>query len=128
MSPPLNSILTVLPMGIAGLNRAFPEIKKALAKRHLLVTLTLVTTFALLTVGISAAKADDFELARAFQTGGYAAFSIWVSCSVCIPGYQRTKVFRSWSLSTFVRTWSRLCAPDSVHRICCFFTMRLLTT
>jgi hypothetical protein len=28
----------------------------------------------------------------------------------------------------FVRTWSRLCAPDSVHRICCFFTMRLLTT
>jgi hypothetical protein len=58
---------------------------------------------------------------------GYAAFfSIWVSCSVCIPGYQRTKVSRSRSLSTFVRTWSRLCAPDSLHCICGFFTIRLL--
>src|SRR5271165_3763223 len=55
---------------------------------------------------------------RAFQTGGYAAFfSICVSCSVSIPGYHRTKVSRSWSLSTFVRTWSRLCAPDSFHLI-----------
>ena len=33
---------------------------------------------------------------RAFQTGGYAAFfSISVSCSARIPGYQRTKVSRS---------------------------------
>ena len=33
---------------------------------------------------------------RAFLNGGYAAFfSISVSCSVCIPGYQRTKVSRS---------------------------------
>ena len=47
---------------------------------------------------------------------GYAAFfSISVSCSLCIPGYQRTKVSQSWSLSTFVRTWSRLWAPDSLH-------------
>jgi integrase/recombinase XerD len=72
---------------------------------------------------------DACQTARAFQNGGYAAFrSISVSCSVCISGYQRTKVSRSWSFSTFVRTWSRLCAPASFHRICCFFTMRLLTT
>jgi hypothetical protein len=46
----------------------------------------------------------------------------------CIPGYQRMKVSRSSSFSTFVRTWIRLCAPDSLYRICCFFTIRLLTT
>ena len=47
---------------------------------------------------------------------------------VCMPGYQQTKVSRSWSFSTFVRTCNRWCVPGSVHCICCFLAMRLLTT
>jgi hypothetical protein len=42
------------------------------------------------------------------------------------PDTNERRFSRSWSLSTFVRTWSRLCAPDSVRRICCFFTIQTL--
>jgi hypothetical protein len=43
---------------------------------------------------------------RVCQSGGYAAlFTMFVSCSVSIPGYRRTKVSRSSSLSTFVRRY-----------------------
>jgi hypothetical protein len=62
---------------------------------------------------------------RPGKTGGYAAFASHVSC---IPGYQRDSVERQSSFKTRGRTWSNRWAPQSVHLICCFFTMRLLTT
>ena len=55
--------------------------------------------FRIFTEGFEAVTRATIHLkasTRAFQNGGYAAFfSISVSCSVCIPGYQRTKVSRS---------------------------------
>src|ERR1700732_3440113 len=62
---------------------------------------------------------------RPGKTGGYAAFASQFSC---IPGYQRNSVERHSSFKTRVLTCSKRWAPRSVHRICCFFTMRLLTT
>jgi hypothetical protein len=62
---------------------------------------------------------------RPGKTRGYAAFASHVSC---IAGYQCDSVERHSSFKTRVRTWSKRWAPRSVHRICCFFTMRLLTT
>jgi hypothetical protein len=59
------------------------------------------------------------------KNGGYAAFASNVSC---IPGYQRDSVERHSLFKTRVRTCSKRWAPGSVHRICCFFTIRLLTT
>jgi rhamnose transport system substrate-binding protein len=72
MSPPLNSMLTVPVTGIAGSNSASAETNKVTAvvaktiKGHLLVALTL-TTFALLSVSTTTAKADDFELAMVIK-------------------------------------------------------------
>jgi hypothetical protein len=63
-----------------------------------------------------------------YETGknrGYAAFA---SNVCCIPGYQRDSVERHSLFKTRVRTCSKRWAPGSVHRICCFFTIRLLTT
>src|SRR5271167_4279120 len=54
-----------------------------------------------------------------------AAFASHVSC---IAGYQCDSVERHSSFKTRVRTCSKRWAPRSVHPICCFFTMRLLTT
>jgi len=62
---------------------------------------------------------------RPGKTGGYAAFASHVSC---IAGYQCDSVERHSSFKTRVRTCSKRWAPRSVHRICYFFTMRLLTT
>lgn len=62
---------------------------------------------------------------RPGKTGGYAAFASHVSC---IAGYQCDSVERHSSFKTRVRTCSKRWAPRSVHRICCFFTMRLLRT
>ena len=62
---------------------------------------------------------------RPGKTGGYAALASNVSC---IPGYQRDSVERHSLFKTRVRTCSKRWAPGSVHRICCFFTIRLLTT
>ena len=45
-----------------------------------------------------------------------------------MPTYQRDSVARQSPFNTWVRICSRRCAPRSVHRICCFFTNRLLTT
>ena len=59
---------------------------------------------------------------RPGKTGGYAAFASHVSC---IAGYQCDSVERH---SSFKRG-SALAVKDAVGpRICCFFTMRLLTT
>jgi len=41
-------------------------------------------------------------------------------------GYHRRNTSWSSLLSTFVRVYSNRCAPQGVHCICCFFTMRLL--
>ncbi len=66
---------------------------------------------------------------RTFQNGGYAAaFSSASLEGNCVPGYQRRNVFRRSSFRTCVRTCSKKCAPRSVQRICCLFTIRLLTT
>src|SRR5271157_5070472 len=62
---------------------------------------------------------------RPGKTGGHAAFASHVSC---IAGYQCDSVERHSSFKTRIRTCSKRWAPRSVHRICCFFTMRLLTT
>jgi hypothetical protein len=43
-------------------------------------------------------------------------------------GYQRRKSSVRVSSKTRVRTWSSRCAPRGDQRICCFLTMRLLTT
>ena len=69
---------------------------------------------------------DFFWISRRLgKTGGYAAFASDVSC---IAGYQCENVERHSSFKTRVRTCSKRWAPRSVRRICCFFTMRLLTT
>jgi hypothetical protein len=44
------------------------------------------------------------------------------------PGYQVRNVASHSPFKTRVRICSRRCAPRLVHCICCFFTMRLLTT
>jgi hypothetical protein len=62
---------------------------------------------------------------RPGKIGGYAAFASHVSC---IAGYQCDSVERQFSFKTRVRTCSKRWAPQSVHRICCFLTIRLLTT
>jgi rhamnose transport system substrate-binding protein len=69
-SPPLNSMLPVPAIGIADFNSALAEPKKIpliVAKRYLLVTLTLLTTLILLVVKPTTAKADDFELAMVIK-------------------------------------------------------------
>src|SRR5690242_1682895 len=43
-------------------------------------------------------------------------------------GYQRRKLFSHSSSSTRVRICSSKCAPRGPQPICCFFTIRLLTT
>jgi hypothetical protein len=62
---------------------------------------------------------------RPGKTRGYAAFASHVTC---VAGYQCDSVERQFSFKTRVRTCSKRWAPRSVHRICCFFTIRLLTT
>src|SRR5258707_10425312 len=69
-SPPLNSMLPVPAIGIAGFNSALAEPKKIRligANRYLLVTLILLTTLILLVVKPTTAKADDFELAMVIK-------------------------------------------------------------
>jgi rhamnose transport system substrate-binding protein len=73
MSSPLNLMLPVPAIGIAGLNSAFAVTKKLpmlVAKtmqRYLLVTLTLSTALALPIITSTVAKADDFELAMVIK-------------------------------------------------------------
>jgi predicted protein tyrosine phosphatase len=58
--------------------------------------------------------------------GGQAAF---LACARGRKsGYQRRKVFSHSSSSTRVLICRRRCAPRWLHPICCFFTIRLLTT
>ena len=62
--------------------------------------------------------------------GGYAANSIGSdvdSAGVTKFGYQRLKATPRSLLSTLVRTWSSRWALFGAQRICCFFTIRLLT-
>ncbi len=59
---------------------------------------------------------------------GYAAASSTGSGSAFSPGYQRWNVARRSSFKTRARTWSNRSAPRSVHRICCFLTIRWLIT
>ena len=56
---------------------------------------------------------------------GHAAFA---SVLPRKAGYQRRKVSSRSPLRTLVRVCSKRCAPRGVHRICCFFTNRLLMT
>ena len=56
---------------------------------------------------------------------GHAAFASVVPRKA---GYQRRKVSSRSPLRTLVRVCSRRCAPRGVHRICGFFTNRLLIT
>jgi hypothetical protein len=44
------------------------------------------------------------------------------------PGYHWRNVASHSPFNTRVRIWSSKWAPRLLHRICCFFTMRLLTT
>jgi rhamnose transport system substrate-binding protein len=76
MRSPLNSMLTAPPIGIVGFPSAPAEANKIPAivmnamKRHQLLTLTLLTTFALLTtwtMTVRAAGADNFELAMVIK-------------------------------------------------------------
>src|SRR5436305_9439396 len=62
--------------------------------------------------------------------GAYAARPALSGDSVGMAntGYQRWKTLASSWLSTLVRTWSSRCALSGAHRICCFLTIRLLTT
>src|SRR5579863_4652985 len=60
---------------------------------------------------------------------GYAAFSPSVSISASpMPEYHLQKVCCKSSFNTWTRTCNKQCAPSFVHRICCFFTKRLLIT
>src|SRR6266481_5999894 len=73
MSPPLNSLLTMPATGIAGHTSASADTNKVTVvaakttKGRLLVTLTSLATFALLSVSTTTAKADDFELAMVIK-------------------------------------------------------------
>jgi rhamnose transport system substrate-binding protein len=73
MSPPLNSLLTMPATGIAGRTSASADTNKVTVvaakttKGRLLVTLTSLTTFALLSATATTAKADDFELAMVIK-------------------------------------------------------------
>jgi hypothetical protein len=75
----------------------------------------------------SSKLASDFArpYGRPGKIGGYAAFTSPVSC---IARYQCDSIERQSSFKTRVRTCSKRWAPRSVHRICCFLTIRLLTT
>jgi len=76
-------------------------------------------------VGAKGGKTRTLE--SPFQTGGYAA--CWAERSVlAIAFYQRATVARRSSFNTCPQTSSSRCAPCLVQRICCFFTVRLLTT
>src|SRR5664280_2429855 len=59
--------------------------------------------------------------------GSYAA-AAWRSGVLVNAGCHRWKSSASWSLRTRTRTCNRRCAPRGVQRICCFLTMRLLTS
>jgi hypothetical protein len=68
---------------------------------------------------------------RALKSRGYQAASSVGVTGVCTGrkrGYQRRKIPSQSSFSTCVRTCKSRCAPSGVHCICCFFTIRLLTT
>ncbi len=73
MSPPLNSLLTMPATGIASHTSASADTDKVMVvaarttKGRLLVTLTSLTTFALLSATATTAKADDFELAMVIK-------------------------------------------------------------
>src|SRR5216684_2874031 len=68
---------------------------------------------------------------RLFQTGGYAAASGSARSSrssEAKAGYHTRNVAASSPLSVRVRACRRRCAPSGIHRMCCFLTIRLLTT
>jgi len=73
ISPPLNSLLTMPATGIAGDTSASADTNKVTVvaakttKGRRLVTLTTLTTFALLSATATTAKADDFELAMVIK-------------------------------------------------------------
>src|ERR1700724_2387 len=73
MSPPLTSLLTMPATGLAGRTSASADTNKVAVvaakttKGRLLVTLTSLTTFALLSATATTAKADDFELAMVIK-------------------------------------------------------------
>ncbi len=73
MSPPLNSLLTMPATGIASHTSASADTDKVMVvaarttKGRLLLTLTSLTAFALLSATATTAKADDFELAMVIK-------------------------------------------------------------
>jgi rhamnose transport system substrate-binding protein len=73
MSPPLNSLLTMPVTGIAGDTSTSADTNKVTVvgtkttKWRLLVTLTSLTTFGLLSAAAMTAQADDFELAMVIK-------------------------------------------------------------
>ena len=68
---------------------------------------------------------DNKESVKFRGQSGHAAFA---SVLLRKAGYQRRKVSSRSPLRTLVRVCSKRCAPRGVHRICCFFTNRLLMT
>ena len=59
---------------------------------------------------------------------GQSRHAAFASVLLRNAGYQRRKVSSRSPLRTWVRVCSKRCAPRGVHRICCFFTNRLLMT
>ena len=68
---------------------------------------------------------NEIESVKFRGQSGHAAFA---SVLPRKAGYQRRKVSSRSPLRTLVRVCSKRCAPRGVHRICCFFTNRLLMT
>jgi hypothetical protein len=65
---------------------------------------------------------------RPSQTGGSYAARAAETSVLRVAGYQRSKVGRRSSFSTWARTCNSRWAPFLVQRIYCFFTKRLLIT
>src|SRR5450759_3913622 len=83
-------------------------------------------------IGLREAEAGRLDIAGSGGESGtiwgsYAA-AAWRSGVLVNAGCHRWKSSASWSLRTRTRTCNRRCAPRGVQRICCFLTMRLLTS
>jgi transketolase len=81
--------------------------------------------FDIFNYNIYAVCGDGWESVKFRGQSGHAAFA---SVLPRKAGYQRRKVSSRSPLRTLVRVCSKRCAPRGVHRICCFFTNRLLMT
>ena len=68
---------------------------------------------------------------RVIQTWGgalHAARRMRAEFAACVLVNAASLFTENSSLRTATLTCARQCAPSSVHRICCFFAMRWLTT